>query len=91
MTLYSWIPVGDIINKKNAMQDDPHSISPDMTVLDIVSRFRKTEAVFKKYDRVAGGCICCEALFDPLEKVAEKYNLDLQTLLTDLKKATGLQ
>ena len=61
-----------------------------MTVLDIISRYRETESVFKRYDAVAGECICCQALFDPLRKVAEKYDLDLQNLLTDLKEAAGL-
>ena len=69
------------------MQDDNNSISPDMTVLDIVSRHRETEAVFKKYDEAAGECICCQALFDSLEKVSEKYGLDLKRLLSDLEEA----
>lgn len=61
------------------------SISPEMTVLDVISRFRKTEDVFKKYDKAAGECICCQALFDPLRKVAAKYGLDLEKLLDDLE------
>lgn len=61
------------------------SISPEMTVLDVISRFRKTEDVFKKYDKTAGECICCQALFDPLRKVAAKYGLDLEKLLDDLE------
>ncbi len=66
--------------------EDIEKISPDMTVLDIVSRFRSTEAVFKKYDHIAGECICCQALFDPLKTVAGKYNLDLKQLIQDLIK-----
>ena len=63
------------------------TINPEMTVLDIVARYRKTEAVFKSYDGQAGECICCHALFEPLGNVAEKYDLDLQKLITDLKAA----
>ena len=67
-------------NKKEADR-----IHPDMTVLDVVSRFRQSEAVFKKYDERAGVCICCEALFEPLKEVSAKYGLDLKELLSDLE------
>ena len=56
-----------------------------MTVLDIVHRYRKTEAVFRKYDEQAGACICCNALFETLEEVAEKYNLGMEGLLLELE------
>ena len=60
-------------------------ITPDMTVLDIVGRFRSTEVVFKRHDRAVGECICCQSLFDPLKTVAEKYNLDLAQLIRELE------
>ena len=63
------------------------SVGPEMTVLDVVSRFRETGGVFKKYDKSAGECICCHALFDPLRNVAAKYGLDLEKLLDDLEAA----
>ena len=69
------------------MPDGKEKIDPEMTVLDIVARFRKTEAVFKKYDEQAGECICCQALFEPLVRVAEKYGLDLERLISDLEEA----
>lgn len=62
-------------------------IDPEMTILDVVSQFRSTEKVFKKYDKEVGACLCCEALFDPLWKVAEQYNLELDKLMSDLKDA----
>ena len=55
-----------------------------MTVLDVISRYRQTEAVFKRYDARAGECICCQALFESLRDVAEKYHLDLKGLVADL-------
>lgn len=58
-----------------------------MTVLEIVSRSRETEAVFRRYDSQAGECILCRSLFDPVEEVATKYNLDLEVLLSDLEAA----
>ena len=45
-------------------------IIPDMTVLDVVSTYRETEDVFRRYDNQAGECICCNALFDTLQGVA---------------------
>jgi len=33
-----------------------------MTVMDVVSLYRKTEIIFKKYEKQAGACICCQAL-----------------------------
>lgn len=64
-------------------------ITSDMTLLDIVSRYRQTEAVFRKYDEQAGVCLCCQALFDPLETVAERYGLDLQELVAALDSAVA--
>ena len=69
------------------MSDTNNPIHPEMTVLDVVSRYRKTEAVFKRYDAEAGECICCQSLFESLREVAEKYHLDLKELLEDLEAA----
>ena len=65
-----------------------HQIRPEMTVLDVVSRYGKTEAVFKQYDKQAGVCICCQALFEPLSRVAVRYGFNLEKLLEDLEDAT---
>ncbi len=64
-------------------------ITPEMTVLDIVSQYRATEAVFKDYDAVAGECICCNALFDTLKNVADRYRIDLREITDALKKAAA--
>ena len=68
---------------------DRHPISPDMTVLDVVSRYEATQTVFKGYDTKAGECICCRSLFDTLESVAEKYGLNLEKFLADLAAVAG--
>ena len=60
-------------------------IRSEMTVLDVVSKHRQTESVFKQYDEQAGACICCEALFEPIRDMAESYHLDLERLLVDLE------
>ncbi len=67
-------------------QEYNNTICADMTVLEVVSCYRHTELVFKKYDEKAGDCICCQMLFKPLKDVAKKYGLDLDGLLADLRK-----
>lgn len=64
-------------------------ILAEMTVLDVVSTFRGIEQAFAKYDQQAGTCICCQALFDPLEEVAEKFDLDLDGMIGDLEAAAS--
>lgn len=66
-------------------------LHPEMTVLEVVSRFRQTEAVFKRYDELVGECICCRSLFEPLQRVAEKYDLDLARLMRELESAGSEQ
>ena len=69
---------------KSTAHEKP-TIDPNMTILEVFSRYRQTEAVFKRYDEKAGVCLCCQALFDPLKDVADKHNLDLRKLIADLK------
>ncbi len=69
------------------MPEQSPPLDPQMTVLDVVSRWRKTEAVFRRYDAVAGECICCQSLFEPIGDVARKYGLDLKSLMADLRAA----
>ena len=69
------------------MSEENRRIRPEMTVLDVVHRWRQTEVVFKKYDERAGECICCQALFESLRDVVAKYSLDLESLLADLEAA----
>jgi len=64
-------------------------IHPHMTVLDVVSKYRQTQAVFNEYDKKAGECICCQALFESLQDVAEKYDFDLAGFLSDLEQAAN--
>ena len=65
--------------------DEKSIIAPEMTILDLVSKYRNTEAVFKQYDDKAGVCLCCHALFDSLEDLADKYGLDLEQFTADLQ------
>ena len=62
-------------------------ISHTMTVLDVISKYKETEAVFRQYDEQAGECICCRALFESIKNVAKKYDLDLGKFMDDLNAA----
>ncbi|TDT87350.1 DUF1858 domain-containing protein [Pseudodesulfovibrio indicus] len=62
-------------------------ITPDMTLLDVVHRYRSTEAVFRARDEQAGECLLCKALFETVADVAARYGLDLEALLADLEAA----
>ena len=64
-------------------------ITAGMTVLDIVSEFPAAEAVFKSYDEQVGECICCQMLFESVQQITEKYNLDLNKLLWKLNSASA--
>ena len=70
--------------------DEGRRISPGMTVLDIVGKYKETENVFRKYDEQAGVCICCEALFEPIKDVAKRYGLDQKKLLADLESVADI-
>ena len=62
-------------------------IDPEMTVLQVVSIYRETESVFKRFDKHIGECICCNYLFETLGMMAQKTDLDLETLIRDLEGA----
>jgi len=62
-------------------------ISADAILLNIVSGWPSTEAVFKKYDGKAGLCLCCTCLFDTMAAVASRFSIDLDTFLADIQKA----
>jgi len=59
--------------------------TPDMSILDLISKFRDAEKIIRSYDGRAGECICCNSLFDSLEDVARKYGLDLDELMLKIK------
>ena len=48
------------------MSDANNPIQPEMTVLDVISSYRQTEAIFKRYDAQPGERVCCQALFESL-------------------------
>jgi hypothetical protein len=64
-------------------------ITPEITILEVLSQYRWTEQVFRRYDAAAGVCLCCQALFDSLDEAARKYGLNLESLLADLEQAAN--
>jgi hypothetical protein len=70
--------------EKNHSEGGPH-IRPEMTALEVLRSYRQTKEVFKKYDEKTGRCICCDALFESLRTIADRYGLDLEELLRDLE------
>jgi len=71
------------------MSEEPEAITPDMTLLEVLHQHRHTEAVFRRYEGEAQGCLLCHALFDTLAEAAAKYGLDLERLLMDLREAVS--
>jgi hypothetical protein len=61
-----------------------------MTVLDVVSQYHGTDAVFQRYDVRAGECICCCCLFETLEGLCQKYGFDLEILVDELARTAVL-
>jgi hypothetical protein len=47
----------------------------DMTLLDLVEKYREATEIFNRYNEKAGECILCHSLFEPLKTVIEKYGL----------------
>ncbi|HAY21499.1 MAG TPA: hypothetical protein DCY27_04900 [Desulfobacterales bacterium] len=76
------------MDQTDGFQKDP--ITPQMTLIDIIYRWRSTERVFVAYEEQAGVCLRCQALFDTLASTAEKYGLDLNRLLADLNALTRI-
>jgi iron-sulfur cluster repair protein YtfE (RIC family) len=62
-------------------------ITPDMQILDIVAQYPAAQKVLTRYGDDIGVCICCQALFEALSAVADKYGLDLDQMLYDLNSA----
>lgn len=74
---------------KDADGQKERCVQPQMTILEIVERYPQTEAVFKKYDGQVGVCLCCQALFEPIDEMAKRYGLNLHLLMNDLNAAVG--
>jgi len=75
--------------KEFAVTEQKEAITPEMTLLEVVAQHRQTEAVLRRYEGEAQGCLLCQALFDTLAQAAAKYGLDLERLLQDLREVAA--
>ena len=71
------------------MAEEKAPITPEMTIVEVLSQHRQTEEVFRRYEGEAQGCLLCHALFDTLAEAAAKYRLNLDRLMKDLEKSIG--
>jgi hypothetical protein len=74
-----------VFSMKDNYQNKIARIRPDMIVIEVLHKYRRTEAVFKKYDEQKGQCIMCTALFESLTTVSERFGLNLKKLLDELE------
>jgi hypothetical protein len=72
------------------MPEEKDPITPEMTIIEVLHQHRQTEAVFRRYEGEAQGCLLCHALFDTLAEAAAKYGLDLDRLMKDLQESAGM-
>jgi hypothetical protein len=71
------------------MLEEKDPITPEMTIIEVLHQHRQTEAVFRRYEGEAQGCLLCHALFDTLAEAAAKYGLDLDRLMKDLQESAS--
>jgi hypothetical protein len=71
------------------MLEGKDPITPEMTIIEVLHQHRQTEAVFRRYEGEAQGCLLCHALFDTLAEAAAKYGLDLDRLMKDLQESAS--
>lgn len=62
-------------------------IQSSMTLLDIFAKYSQTIPIFREYDDVVGQCLLCNHLFDSIELVTKKYQLDETDMLQKLNEA----
>jgi len=60
-------------------------------IIDIISRYRTTEVIFKRLEEETGTCICCQGLFLSLRKAAEQFGFDLNCALSEISALIGVK
>jgi len=57
-----------------------------VAILDWVDTLPETEDIIREYDERVGVCILCKCLFDSIEEIEKKYNVNLQDLFERLNE-----
>ena len=60
-------------------------ITPETSVIDVISRYRETEKIFKRLEAETGSCICCQGLFDTLLEAAERFGFERACVLAEIE------
>ena len=60
-------------------------ITLETTLLELVEAYPEASKIFERYNAQAGECILCYSLFEPLKKVIDKYRLNEESLLSELR------
>jgi len=64
-------------------------ITKDMNPLEIVQKYPGTEHIFREYDAVLGKCLLCNYLFDSIEDIATKHNINVEDILERINSTIG--
>lgn len=67
------------------MSEKRTDITPETSVIDVISRYRETEKIFKRLEAETGTCICCQGLFDTLRESAARFGFDLNAILREIR------
>ncbi len=65
-------------------EESPLIITPETVIVDIISRYRETEKIFKQLEEKTGVCICCKALFVPIGEAAERFGFNITSVIADI-------
>jgi len=63
-----------------------HEITAQTLILDVLTWYPAAQKLLAEYDRQAGVCLCCEALFDSVAEVAARCHLPVEQLLARLRQ-----
>ncbi len=66
------------------MEESSLTITAATPILDIISRHRQTEGIFKSLEAETGRCICCEGLFLSLGEASARFGFDLNSVLMNI-------
>ncbi|MBN2438223.1 MAG: hypothetical protein JXL20_06425 [Deltaproteobacteria bacterium] len=75
------------IRNGQVIKKTPSIITPAMMILDIISEYRETEAIFKGLEVETGSCVCCRGLFLSLREAAVRFGFNLDIVLGTLNAA----
>ena len=59
-------------------------VTPETSIIDIISTHRRTEKLFKQLEEKTGVCICCEGLFLPIQDAAARFGFSLWDALMEI-------